>query len=120
MALPATAESTSYGNASVEVRGKTFVWERPLGKKDVAALGDAAPDGPVLAAHVADVGVRDALIADEPDVFFTTPHFAGYPAVLLRLDRIPAQELAEVVVDAWRARAPARLVAAHDAADPPR
>ena len=79
------------------------------GAGDLEALGAAAPDGPVLAARVADVGVKEALIADDPDVFFTTPHFDGYPAVLIRLDRISVPELDEVIVDAWLARAPKRL-----------
>ena len=63
----------------------------------------------MLAARVADVGVKEALIADDPEVFFTTPHFDGYPAVLIRLDRISVPELDEVVVEAWLARAPKRL-----------
>lgn len=86
-----------------------FVWERPLRRGDLEALGAAAPDGPVLAARVADVGVKEALIADNPEAFFTTPHFNGYPAVLIRLDRISVPELDEVIVDAWLARAPKRL-----------
>ena len=58
-----------------------------------------------------DVGVKEALIADDPDVYFTIPHFDGYPAVLVRLDRIDVAELEELVVEAWLARAPARLAA---------
>ena len=73
----------------------------------------------MLAARVADVGVKEALIADAPDVFFTTPHFDGYPAVLIRLDRIPVPELAEVVTEAGLTRAPKRL-AAQLLADHPR
>ena len=78
--------------------------------------GSAAPDGlePVLGVQVADEGIKAALIADEPDVFFTTPHFDGYPAVLVRLGRIPLEELAELVEDAWRVRAPERLLADSD------
>jgi hypothetical protein len=53
------------------------VWERPLHKADFAALGDEAPDGDILGARVPDEGVKFALIADEPDVYFTTPHFGG-------------------------------------------
>ena len=48
-------------------------------------------------------------LADQPDVFFTTPHFDGYPAVLVRLDRIAAEDLAELVEEAWLARAPKLL-----------
>jgi len=85
------------------------VWERPLRKADLAALGDAAPAGPVLGARVADEGVKLALIADNPDVYFTTPHFDGYPAVLVRLDRIGIAELTELAEEAWLTRAPKRL-----------
>jgi hypothetical protein len=94
------------------VRDKLFAWERPLRRADIEALGEAAPDGPVLALRVPDLGVRAALIADRPDVFFTTPHFADYPAVLARLDRVRRVDLDELLVDAWLARAPARLAKA--------
>lgn len=116
LALPEVSEGSSYGNRAWTVRDKGFVWERPLRRSDLEALGAAAPDGPVLAARVADVGVKEALVATEPDVFFTTPHFNGYPAVLIRLDRISVAELHEVIVDAWLARAPKRLAAAYLAA----
>jgi hypothetical protein len=91
------------------VKDKLFVWERPLRRPDYEALGDRAPDGPILGARVADVGVKEALLADDPEVFFTTPHFDGYPAILVRLDRIAMDELEELIVEAWLARAPKRL-----------
>ena len=107
-ALPEVSEG-SYGSLAWSVRKKSFVWERPLRSTDIAALGPAAPDGLILGARVADVGVKEALIADDPEVFFTTPHFDGYPAVLIRLERIGVAELNEVIVEAWLARAPKRL-----------
>lgn len=114
LALPETAErSGTDGKLDWQVRGKTFVWERPLRKSDLAALRGAAPDGPVLAARVADEGAQEALIADEPTVYFTTPHFNGYPAVLVRLDVISTGELDGLIVDAWLARAPKRLATAY-------
>jgi hypothetical protein len=109
LALPETSEQSSRGTAGWRVEDKGFVWERPLRRADLEALGDTAPDGPILAARVADVGVKDALLADDPDVFFTTPHFDGYPAILVRLDRIVVTELDELIVEAWLARAPKRL-----------
>jgi hypothetical protein len=116
LALPEATEGRSYGETrSWRVRDKAFAWERPLRRKELAELGDAAPAGPVLGAHVPDVGARTALIADSPDVYFTTAHFAGYPAVLIRLDAIDAEELAEVLDEAWACRAPRRLVAGHRA-----
>ena len=84
-------------------------WERPLRRSDLRASGPDAPDGPILAARVADIRVKDALVADDPDVYFTTPHFNGYPAILVRLDRIDSAELRELLVEAWLARAPKTL-----------
>jgi hypothetical protein len=108
--LPET-ESAERGAGTAEWRvgGKLFAWERPLRKGDLAALGDAAPTGPVLAARVPDEGAKHALVADDPDVYFTTPHFDGYPAVLVRLDAIDRPDLAELLTEAWLARAPKRL-----------
>lgn len=112
LSLPAVEERTSAaGQLSWAVKGKLFVWERPLRKGDLKALGAAAPSGPVLGAQVADLGVKEALLAGEPEVFFTTPHFDGYPIVLVRLDVIDQEELQEVVTEGWLARAPKRLAA---------
>ena len=112
--LPGTLERQGRdGTVSWTVRGTGFVWERPLRRGDLAALGPAAPTGTVLGVRVADEGVKQALLAGDPDVVFTTPHFDGYPAVLVRLDDIGLPELEELVVEAWLARAPARLRAAY-------
>jgi hypothetical protein len=67
------------------------------------------PEGPILGAHVEHVGIKEALLTDDPHVFFTTPHFDGYPAVLVRLNRMAVPELEELIVEAWLARAPKRL-----------
>jgi hypothetical protein len=109
MGLPQTSEQSSRGTTAWRVKDKGFVWERPLRPADIDALGDDAPDGPVLAARVPDLGVKQALLADDPRVYFTTPHFDGYPAILVRLDRIAVAELDEVIFEAWLARAPKRL-----------
>ena len=94
-----------------QVRKKTFVWERPLRKSDLEALGNAAPDGPILGAWLADEGEKFALIEGNPVVYFTTPHFSGYAAVLVNLDAIGSGELAELITDAWLNRAPKRVAA---------
>ena len=86
---------------------------RPLRPRDLAELGDAAPTGPVVAAYVPDEGAKQALIAEEPDVYFTTSHFDGYPAVLCRLDRLDVPALTELAGEAWACRAPRRLVSEH-------
>jgi hypothetical protein len=109
LALPEAVEQTSRGLASWRVRDKGFVWERPLRQADIRALGNSAPTGPILGARVEHLVAKEALLADDPDVFFTTPHFDGYPAVLVRLDRISLEDLEEVIVEAWLARATKRL-----------
>ena len=107
--LPGVQERRSYGDTvSWTVRGTGFVWERPLRQKELEALGAAAPSGTVLGVRVADLGVKQALLTADPDVVFTTPHFDGYPAVLVRLDEIAPDDLEELVVDAWRTRASQR------------
>ena len=111
LALPDTDETVSHGHASWRVRGKGFVWERPLRNSDLEALGDGAPTGPILGARVEHLGAKEALLADDPEVFFTTPHFDGYAAVLVRLERIAVEELEELVAEAWLVRAPKRLAA---------
>jgi len=109
LALPETNEKLSHGHASWRVKDKGFVWERPLRNSDLKALGAGAPDGPILGARVEHLIAKEALLADDPDVFFTIPHFDGYPAVLVRLDRIGLEDLDEVIVEAWLCRAPPRL-----------
>jgi hypothetical protein len=109
--LPEMVErSSADGVVEWRVRDKMVAWERPLRRADLEALGDAAPDGPILAVRVRDVGVKEALLADDPAVFFTTPHFNGYPAILIRLDRVAVAELEELVVEAWLDRAPKGVV----------
>jgi hypothetical protein len=109
LGLPETTEATSWGHAHWRVKGKGFVWERPLRRSDLEALGDSAPDGEILGARVEHLVAKEALLADDPGVFFTTPHFDGYPAVLVRLDEISLGDLEEVIVEAWLCRAPKRL-----------
>jgi hypothetical protein len=109
LGLPETSEQPSHGNAAWRVRDKTFVWERPLRQSDLRALGASAPTGPILGARVEHLVAKEALLADDPSIYFTTPHFDGFPAVLVRLDEIPVDELEEVIVEAWLCRAPKRL-----------
>jgi hypothetical protein len=113
LALPETGERLSRDLRQWRVKEKLFVWERPLRRSDLEALGDDAPDGPILGARVEHVGAKEALLADDPGVFFTTPHFDGYPAILVRLDDIAVEDLDEVIVEAWLARAPKRLAQAY-------
>jgi hypothetical protein len=111
--LPETAEVISRDLHQWRVKDKVFVWERPLRRADLEALGDEAPEGPILGARVEHLVAKEALLADDPSVFFTTPHFDGFPAVLVQLDRIGLDDLREVTVEAWLARAPKRLARAY-------
>ena len=78
---------------------------RGLSRRGVGAAG-----GDILGVRVSDEGVKFALIADEPRVYFTTPHFDGYPAVLVKLAEIEAADLAELIIEAWLTQAPRKLV----------
>jgi hypothetical protein len=92
---------------------KLIAWERPLRRSDydaLTALGVEPPQGDILGVRVADEGVKFALIADEPELYFTTPHFDGYPAVLVKLAAIDEPGLRELIVEAWLTQAPKRLV----------
>jgi hypothetical protein len=71
------------------------------------------PDALVI--RVLDLGDREALLKGQPDTFFSTPHYDGYPVVLVRLEAVDPVELAEMIEDAWRIQAPKRVVAAYDA-----
>ncbi len=108
-ALPETTERVSAGTMQWRVKEKLVAWERPLRRADHEALGASAPEGPILGVRTPDVGVKEALLADDPGVYFTTPHFDGYPAVLVRLEAIDVAELEEVLVEAWITQAPKRL-----------
>ena len=112
--LPETIEQVGEdGLRAWRVRDKLFLWERPLRKSDLAALGESAPSGPILGVRVPDLGAKEALLADDGDTVFTTPHFNGYPAVLVQLDHIAVGDLEELIVEGWLARAPKRLAKAY-------
>lgn len=110
LALPETDERVSREKRQWRVKDKLFVWERPLRPKELAELGEEAPDGAVLGARVEHLIAKQALIEDDPSVYFTTSHFEGYAAILVRLERIGVDELEEVVTEAWMARAPKRTL----------
>ena len=111
LSLPGTSEEiSSHGQCAWTVNEKSFVWERPLRKSDLAALGAQAPTGPILGVRTADLEMKEVLLASDPRVYFTTPHFDGYPAVLVRLEKIELKELKDLIVEAWLARAPKRAV----------
>ena len=95
LGMPEAEERLSRELRQWRVRDRLFVWERPLRRSDLEALGDAAPDGPILGARVEHLVAKEALLANDEDVYFTTPHFDGHPIVLVRLDRIAIDDLDE-------------------------
>ena len=110
LALPEVEEATAWGDRpAYTVRGKSFViFREPRPDALDPDTGERMDD--VVIFRVADQSDKDALVAAGP--WFTTPHFDGYNAVLIRLrdlGRVTRKELEEVITDAWAARAPKRL-----------
>jgi hypothetical protein len=109
MGLPEVEERSTRGITEWRVRDKLVVWERPLRKVDLVALGDDAPNGTIVGVRVPDIGAQQALVASGPDAVFITPHFEGWPGVLVELEACPVDELRELIVEAWLVQAPKRL-----------
>jgi hypothetical protein len=109
LALPHVEEIDSDG-FDFRVAGKGFVWSYPerrpgkprLIRTDIAVL------------YVGDEAEKQALLLGEPQVFFTTPGYDGWPLVMLRLEQVNAERLRELVTDGWRMRAPAALASELD------
>jgi hypothetical protein len=100
--------ATKRGGAKVSPR--VFAWERQFSKADIRRYGDETPpEGPILAIRVADLHEKEAVLAANPDAFFTIPHFDGFAAVLVHLNEVTEAALAEAILDGWRACAPPEL-----------
>jgi hypothetical protein len=115
LALPqATKEVSSDGRPSYLVHGKMFCFHRSRRPDAVdAKTGERLDD--VLMFRVADVGVKELPLSDTRGIYFTTPHFDGYPAVLVRISslaKLDREELGDLVAEAWLTRAQKRLAKA--------
>jgi hypothetical protein len=115
LALPGTTKEVSDdGRPSYAVDGKMFCRHRTR-RKDAIDAVTGEPMDDVLLIRVPEVEVKELLVADGRGVFFTTPHFTGYPAILLRIPALAIldrDELRDLVVDAWLTRAPKRVAKA--------
>jgi hypothetical protein len=125
LSLPETHEAVDghRGGAAWRTGTGLFVWERGPGKADLVKLADLGrswPESPVVGVRTDGLDGKQALLESFPDAFFTIPHFDGYPAVLVRLDRIDLDLLREVVTDAWLLKTPKRIAKEWLAAHPPR
>jgi hypothetical protein len=115
LALPqATKEVSDDGRPAYFVHGKLFCCHRGRRRDAIdPQTGERLDD--VLMFRVADLDVKELMLADDRGVFFTTPHFNGYPAVLVRipdLARLDREELRDSVVEAWLTRAQKRVAKA--------
>jgi hypothetical protein len=115
LAMPQTTRQVSEdGRPAYFVHGKLFCVHRGRRRDAVDPdTGERLDD--VLMFRVADLGVKDLFLADDRGLFFTTPHFDGYPAVLMRipdLGHIDREELFDLVAEAWLTRAQKRVAKA--------
>jgi hypothetical protein len=99
--LPGVEESTSYGTPSIKVKGKILSRLRTEAEGALAIRCDFID--------------REILLQSDPETFFLTDHYRNYPMILVRLDKVRADALPDLVERAWRLVAPSKLVAAYDA-----
>jgi hypothetical protein len=100
LSLPETVEKPWYGTPGFRVKDKGYLRIR------------SEADGG-LVVFVADVADKEMLLQSDPEKFFTTPHYDGYPAVLVNLLAIDVDELRELIIDSWRLKAPKRVLKEH-------
>ncbi len=100
LSLPAVTEKRSYGMPGFRVKDRLFARLRE--------------EGGLVVVWVASLDEKEVLLAADPAKFTTTPHYDGHPMVLVRMEEIDEDELRELLTDAWRVRAPERLLAEFD------
>jgi hypothetical protein len=101
LSLPETTEKPWFNTPGFRVKDRGFL-----------RIRSEAEGG--LVVFVADLGEKEGLLAADPDKFFTTPHYDGYPAVLVNLPAVDVDELRELITDSWRLKAPKRVLKAFD------
>lgn len=101
LSLPEVTEKPSYNSPGFRVKDKLFL-----------RIRKEAEGG--LVVFVADLDEKEALLASDPHTFFTTPHYDGYPTVLVHLPAIEVDELTELIVDSWRVKAPKRVLQSYE------
>ena len=106
LSLPQVSEEQWYGTPGYKVAGKGFL-----------RLRTEAEGG--LVVFVPDLGEKEALLAADPEAYYTTPHYDGYPAILVNLAAADLNELRELIVESWRIKAPVKLRKSFDAGAPP-
>jgi hypothetical protein len=109
LALPNTAEREDRFAFSIHHRGK----ERPLAwvwMERVSPKKARVPNPGVVVVRLAELDEKEHLLAADPEIFFTDPHYAGHPSVLVRLGKIGVPRLKVLLAEAWRAQAPAALL----------
>jgi hypothetical protein len=106
LGLPEVTEKPSRNTPGYRVKDKLFL-----------RIRTEAEGG--LVVFTADLGEKEALLASDPAKFFTTPHYDGYPSVLVHLDAVDVDELTEVITDSWLVKAPPKVRKDHPEVGPP-
>ena len=108
LSFPETEEAENDFAFSVRNKGKAkgFAWSW---KERVNPKKPRVPNAGVIAIRVANLGQRDALLATDDKKFFTEPHYAGFPAILVRLAAVTVADLKVLLEEGWRCMAPAEL-----------
>lgn len=112
--LPGAIEGTDVFGFGVEEKGKVkgFVW---LWNERIHPKKPKVRNPGVLAVTTPGLAAKDVLLSSNPAVYFTEPHYNGFPAVLVRVEAIGVEELEDLLVEAWRCKAPKKVVEAFDA-----
>ncbi|HEY3781474.1 MAG TPA: hypothetical protein VGL56_10350 [Fimbriimonadaceae bacterium] len=109
MALPGVLESEEHFAFSVMVKGKPkgIIW---LWNERVDPKKPKVPNPGVLAIRTANLSAKEMLLGSDSKKFFTEDHYNGYPAILVRLEEVTPEDLEDLILEAWRTKAPKELL----------